>query len=575
MNTKKDEPGKGTAGASGSAGARPHATLDLKATEVGSKSGKDQPMPAGQVGAQDPSQNPGKGPGTDKAPAGSAEAAKGTGAAAGAAKPDPKAAGDGAKPGVAPKPAPARPAGFGGIFTHLAAGILGGIFALLAADMLAGQLGLGGAADDEVAQNVQQRLAALETARKQGTSSAELVARLKGTETRLDELEPLAGRVDGLAEEQSTLARNVTGIGEKLGAEGVDADVPARIAKLEEQLSTLSAAAASNPDGNGLPQLAALTGKLADLEQTVNQQLDAVRKSVNDELDSRLSAASEASEAARSGTRRMDREVATLKAETAQIDTRINSIGAQSDSANTTLARLQDEISKLKVEVGSRIAQLAKPEDVAAAVSPVDAKITALQQKVEGVVQGEGDRQATAERIVLSLELANLKRAIDRGSGYAPELAQAQKLAGDSIDLTPLARFESTGVPTLAELRKEFKSVAFNIIDAEQQPADGSIVDRLLAGAKSVVRVRKISHSADDKTVEAVVARMETALAEDQLDAVLAEAETLPPPAQAAAQDFLAKVKARNAVDKALTQVEAKLKSSLMSPAGGNDAAKE
>ena len=61
--------------------------------------------------------------------------------------------------------------------------------------------------------------------------------------------------------------------------------------------------------------------------------------------------------------------------------------------------------------------------------------------------------------------------------------------------------------------------------------------------------MRKISHSADDKSVEAVVARMEAALNEDRLGDVLAEAKTLPPPAQDVARDFLAKVEARNAVD--------------------------
>ncbi len=186
---------------------------------------------------------------------------------------------------------------------------------------------------------------------------------------------------------------------------------------------------------------------------------------------------------------------------------------------------------------------------------------------MQSVVKGEKDRKATASRIVLSLELANLKRAIDRGTGYTAELAAARKLTDDgSVDLAPLARFADTGVPTLAELRQDFKSVAFKIIDADQQPVDGSIVDRLLAGAKSVVRVRKISHESDDKTVDAVVARMEEALNHDQLDEVIAEAKTLPPASQDAAHDFLAKVEARNTADQALAKVEAQLKASLVAP---------
>jgi hypothetical protein len=48
---------------------------------------------------------------------------------------------------------------------------------------------------------------------------------------------------------------------------------------------------------------------------------------------------------------------------------------------------------------------------------------------------------------------------------------------------------------------------------------------------------------------------------------VLDEAKTLPQPAQDAAQNFLAKVEARNAVDRALATVEQQLKASLVAPA--------
>ena len=78
--------------------------------------------------------------------------------------------------------------------------------------------------------------------------------------------------------------------------------------------------------------------------------------------------------------------------------------------------------------------------------------------------------------------------------------------------------------------------------------------------------MRKISHGADDKTIEAVVARMEAALAEDRLADVLAEAQTLPQPVQDAARDFLAKVEARNAVDRALATVEIAAEDSLVAP---------
>jgi hypothetical protein len=553
MNTKKDEPGKKeTTGTAGPGSGRPHATIDLKATVVEPQASKEttkEPAKDQTAKAEKPA---------------AAAAGMATSRAASAAAP-----GTAEQPKQGPQPAPVKSAGSGGFFTHLAAGIAGGVVALLAVDILASQLGLSGSGDQaEISLALQRRIEALEAGSKGNAASGDLSARLKGAEAKLGKLEELRGSVDKLAQSQGELSKEVTALDAKVG-EGGEAGSEARIKKLEDKLSALSEAAARDPQGGGLPQLAAVTGKIADLESTVGNQLDALRKNVTEEIDTRLAAATEASEAAKSGTQRLDRDIAGIKADNAQLTSRLNAFSAESQRAAETLRTTQEELTRLKVDLNARLPTFARPEDVTAAVAPLAGKLDQLQQDVQGVVKSEGERKATAGRIVLSLELANLKRAIDRGKGYAAELAAASKLSDGSIDLAPLSRFADTGVPTLADLRQDFRAIAFKIIEAEEQPAEGSIVDRLLAGAKSVVRVRKISHESGDASVEAVVARMETALNEDRLDDVIEQAKALPGKAQDAARDFLAKVEARNAVDRALTTVEAQLKTSLVAPAGG------
>lgn len=559
MTANKNEPDKKPAGsASAQPGARPHATLDLKATEV-----TPPPAPA----AKDKAEN-------DKPEVADASKAKPAGAAAAAASPAAASAtasaaagtksakaGPTASPaGAAPRPAPR---GYGGFFTHVAAGLVGGVIALLAADMFAGQLGFESNDQPDKTAALEQRLAALETARSQRSLPPDLVARLTATETKLGKIEQFDANLDGMSKKQADFDKNLNELNEKLGAGGGDTQDAARIAKLEEQLALMQSAAERDPQSGRLPQLAAITGKLADLESTLSTQLDALRKNVAQDVDTRLASATEAGLAARSGTQRIDRDVATLKAETAEISTGLTALKTDSDRAAAALRTTQEDLKRLKADVDTRFATVAKPEDVSSAVSPLSSKLTALQQDVQGVIKSEGDRRTTAERIVLSLELANLKRAIDRGKPYAPELAQTRKVAGDIVDLKPLDRFALDGVPTATDLRQQFKPVAFTIIDADQQPQDGSIVDRLLAGAKSVVRVRRTDHSPDDKSVEATVGRMETALNEDRLADVIAEAKSLPAPAQDAAREFLAKVEAREAVDRALASVETQLKASL------------
>src|SRR5205085_2532375 len=122
MNTK-DEPGKGPTAQPG-AGNRPHATLDLKATVV-KPAREDEDAPAREASASTAGASGSRGgPG-----------APGTTSASPPADAEPRPRN--------PTAGPARATGYGGFFTHLAAGVAGGIFALLVADMLASQLGLG------------------------------------------------------------------------------------------------------------------------------------------------------------------------------------------------------------------------------------------------------------------------------------------------------------------------------------------------------------------------------------------------------------------------------------------------
>lgn len=554
MTANKNEPEKKPAGsATAQPGARPHATLDLKATDV--------TPPAAAAKEKPEKDKPEVAATSEKAKPAAAATAAGPSVAptASAASSKAEKPGTGAPTGGAAAHPTGR--GHGGFFTHVAAGLAGGIIALALADILAGQLGF---ETPDKTPAIEQRLNAIEAAQRQRATPTDLTTRLAAAESKLGKLDQLEANIDGVSRKQAELDKGLNTLGDSVREQSGDTQTGTRIAKLEEQLSLMATAAERDPQSGRLPQLTAISGRLVDLESTVSNQLDALRKNVAQELDTRLTAATEAGEAARSGTQRIDRELSTIKAESAELSTGLAALKTDSDRTAAAIRTTQEDLKRLKTDIDTRFAGAAKPEDVSSAVAPLDSKLAALQQDVQGVIKSEGDRRTTAERIVLSLELANLKRAIDRGKPYAAELAQTRKIAGDKVDLAPLERFARDGVPNATELKQEFKPVAFKIIDAVEQPGtESSIVDRLLAGAKSVVRVRKTTHSADDKSVEATVARIEAALNEDRLTDILELAKSLPPPARDAAQDFLAKVEARAAVDGALASVETQLKSSL------------
>ncbi len=289
-----------------------------------------------------------------------------------------------------------------------------------------------------------------------------------------------------------------------------------RLAKLEE---ALGAATAADPAAQS-PQVAALTGKLAELDK----------------------AARNATDLARSGIARFDGELATLR---------------------TDAGRISQRLDTLKGEIEERLKGAAKAADLAALTK----SLASLEGEVQTFLKSEADRTASASanatQMLLALELANLKRAIDRGEAYAEELGRAKKIGGFTLNFAPLERYMQEGAAAPQELAKSFRKVADAMLDAEAETPNATLMDRLVSGARSIVRVRKAGYAADDNSLEALIARMETAVKEGRLADVLANAKKLPPKAALAGEDWVKKVEARLAVDQAMAQVEAQLKASL------------
>lgn len=232
-------------------------------------------------------------------------------------------------------------------------------------------------------------------------------------------------------------------------------------------------------------------------------------------------------------------------------------------AVRTEAGRLGQRLDTLKGEIDERLRGAAKSADIA----PMQARLAALDKDLQAISRSEADRSANSTRVLLSLELAGLKRVMDRGEPFVVELAAVKKAAGDKPDvklnLVPLERHMREGVPTAADITKSFRKVSNSMLDAEAEPADASIVDRLLSGARSIVRVRKSGPGADDTSLDATIARMDNALKEARFAEVLEQGKKLPPKASLAAEDWLRQVEARQAVDQAMADIEGQLKSSL------------
>lgn len=574
-----DKPDPKDAGRTDAIGAkRPHATIDVKATEVKPPSTAAAASSASSSSASSTPPTGSSAPG-DKFSSSATSAASTspgdkfaskeppTGPAAKPATPDATTKPDAAKTGAPKAPTatssdPKPSASSGGFFSHLAAGIVGG--ALVYAG--AAYLGLAPSQGDQTAQ-LQTRIAALESASKQGGGVEALSAKVGDAESRLAKLDELTQTITQLRDAQGALQAETKSLSE--AAQRRDAGLEAeRISKLEEQLK-LIASASEGAQGN-VPQLAAISGKISDLETSLNDKIAELRKSFPVDVADRIAGVNEASEAARSAAQRLDRELSQVRMDLARGAQASDTAKANTDRLTATVEATKEETAKLSNSVGelrsfvnSQLKAFAKPEDVTAAVNPVNAKLAEVEQSVKGVINSEQTRRENAERIVLSLELSNLKRALDRGTGYAAELEEVRRASNGKIDLAPLDRFKDTGVATPAQLKAEFRPLINAVLDADVDPADGSVIDRLLSGAKSVVRVRKVNPDSNDMSTEAIVSRVETALNEGRLSDALALAKSLPQRSRVPLDDWIIKVTARDTVDQAIAGVETTLKASL------------
>jgi len=505
MANNKEEAGKGTPRPGEPAGSRrTYATLDLTASEVAGRTGPSAAAAAAPaVGApsQPQAQSPAQSPAQPPVAQSPAQSrAQSPGKATNAAGP----ARSGDAPGSAAGAAPAKAARFFAApwLAHLASGALGAVLVLMLAQL--GPTERPPPRTQELG-DLGRRLTDIETAL--GTRAD------AGLRARIEEL----GRAVGaLGETQAKLAHDSKALETKLGSgPELAPELTSRLVKLEEAL----AAAAADPTASS-PQAAALAGRLAELDKSLRS----------------------AAELARSNAARFEGELSALRIEA---------------------GRLSQRLDTLRGEMEERLKGAAKAADLAT----LAASVATLERQVQTLRSSEADRAASANanatQMLLALELANLKRAVDRGEAYAQELARVKQLGGFRANFTALERYMQEGAPSPQELTKSFRKVADAMLDAEAEAADATLMDRLLSGARSIVRVRKTGHAADDMSLEAIISRMETAAKDARLADVLANAKKLPPKAALAGEDWIRKVEARQAVDQAMAEVEAQLKASL------------
>ena len=194
-----------------------------------------------------------------------------------------------------------------------------------------------------------------------------------------------------------------------------------------------------------------------------------------------------------------------------------------------------------------------------------------LDKELQAFLKTEVDRTANTSRVVLSLELSNLKRAIERGDSFAMELTAAKRVAGDSLNLTLLIATPRRDCRRCRSWQASFRKVANGMLDAEAEPADAPLLERLLSGARSIVRVRKSGQAADDGSLRQRSPAWKLRSRRTDWAMSWHKARSCRQRLPWLREDWLRRVEMRYQVEKALADTEAALKSSLAAAPAGTD----
>lgn len=215
--------------------------------------------------------------------------------------------------------------------------------------------------------------------------------------------------------------------------------------------------------------------------------------------------------------------------------------GAASAALAADVAALRDELAAQKAAVESALAEAAATAEAA----------RKAQEAAAAEAQAAADRIRTADG---QAAVSVLRAAVETGAPLQPAF-DAMTAAGLTVpeDLRAFA----AGVPTLTELRQSFPDMARAALAASAQvPAEGSVWDRAVAFFQGQTHARSLTPREGSST-DAVLSRIEAALAEGDIAMVIAKMSALPEPAREAMAPWIDRARALEQAQRALKSLSA------------------
>lgn len=255
------------------------------------------------------------------------------------------------------------------------------------------------------------------------------------------------------------------------------------------------------------------------------------------------------------------RSAVSQGADTKQIEERLAALESTANQPvpavdTTALDQLREQLSGLQSTLETlRTSGDAATSRLSELKTSLDGRITEIEKKL--------DEPRDDVEVARAIAVAGLKAAVDRGGTFLTELDTLAGITPEDPAITALRDYARAGIPSRAELVRQFQDTASAILAAVHQPdPNQGLAERLLSSALSVIKVRPVGNVEGD-TPEAIVARMEDKLRNGDLQGVSLEWETLPETGKAASADFAKALKSR-------IEVEKLVGTAMTSAVGGN-----
>ncbi|HCQ64152.1 MAG TPA: hypothetical protein DIU07_02790 [Rhodobacteraceae bacterium] len=245
----------------------------------------------------------------------------------------------------------------------------------------------------------------------------------------------------------------------------------------------------------------------------------------------------------------LDATLEEVKSDTSALDALRESVTTRLDGLESGAGEIAEQLGTMETRLSS-VEKLA-PEGTEAAEKAAQAyskELAALREMFEGELAEIDAAQAEASALEAQLAdsakaaagrtaLAQVQAALDTGAPFEDALLELTEATGLDAPAA-LSAVAAEGVSALAELQSGFPAAARAAIEADiRTGVEEGNVNRLQAFLKTQLGTRSLEPKEGD-SADAVLSRAEAALKTGDLDAVLAEIETLPEAAKPAFADW-------------------------------------